>query len=148
MMHEKLMKMMEKKKARKIGPAEKKAKMGVLNELKDDMASEMGGNLKDMMAKKVSVMAGSKEDLKKGLDKAKQLVGEMPGDGEHEPMEAEESGESPAHEASESIEEETAEHEEGGADVEDQIRMLEKKLAKLKAMKGESEESEDESEEA
>lgn len=148
MMHEKLMKMMEKKKARKVGPTEQKAKMGVLKELKDDMASEMGGNLKDMMAKKVSVMAGNKEDLKKGLDKAKELVGQMPGDGHLEDMEAEESGESPAHEASESVEDEMSEHEEGGADVEDQIRMLEKKLAKLKAMKGESEESEDESEEA
>lgn len=142
MMRDKLMKMMEKKKARKVGPAEQKAKMGVLNELKDDMSSQMGGSLKDMMAKKVSVMAGSKEDLKKGLDKAKELVGQMPDNGDSEDEESSE------HEALESAEEETAEDEEGTVDVEDQIRMLEKKLAKLKAMKGESEESEDESEEA
>ncbi len=51
MMHEKLMKMIEKKKAKKISPVEQKAKMGVLKELKDDMSSEMGGSLKDMMAK-------------------------------------------------------------------------------------------------
>lgn len=139
MMHEKLMKMIEKKKARKVGPTEQKAKMGVLKELKDDMASEMGGSLKDMMAKKVSVMAGNKEDLKKGLDKAKELVGEMPNgeEGQLEDMEAEESGEAGMKEAAD--------------DVESQIAKLEEKLKKLKALKGESEEEEseeDESEEA
>jgi hypothetical protein len=141
MMHEKMMKMLEKKKAKKLSPVEQKAKMGVLKELKDDMSSEMGGSLKDMMAKKVSVMAGNKEDLKKGLDKAKELVGEMPGDGEKEEghledMEAEESGEAGMAEAAD--------------DVEAEIKKLEQKLAKLKAMKGKSEEeeSEEESEEA
>lgn len=139
MMHEKMLKMLEKKKARKVGPAEQKAKMGVLKELKDDMSSEMGSGLKDMMAKKVSVTAGSKKDLEKGLDKAKELLGEMPENGEEghlEDMEAEESGEHGMSEAAD--------------DVESQIKMLEQKLAKLKAMKGESEEDseEDESEEA
>jgi hypothetical protein len=139
MMHEKLLKMLEKKKARKVGPAEQKAKMGVLKELKDDMSSEMGSGLKDMMSKKVSVMAGSKKDLETGLDKAKELLGEMPENGEDghlEDMEAEESGEHGMAEAAD--------------DVESQIKMLEQKLAKLKAMKGESEEDseEDESEEA
>ena len=128
------MKMMEKKKARKVGPAEQKAKMGVLKELKDDMSSEMGGSLKDMMAKKVSVLAGSKEDLKKGLDKAKELVGKMPNgeEGQLEDMEAEESGEAGMAEAAD--------------DVESEIKKLEEKLAKLKAMKGESEEEEEEEE--
>jgi hypothetical protein len=139
MMHEKMLKMLEKKKARKVGPAEQKAKMGVLKELKDDMSSEMGSGLKDMMSKKVSVMAGSKKDLETGLDKAKELLGEMPENGEEghlEDMEAEESGEHGMAEAAD--------------DVESQIKMLEQKLAKLKAMKGESEEDseEDESEEA
>lgn len=149
MLEEKLMKMLEKKKAKKIGPAEQKAKMGVLNELRDDMSSEMGDNLKGMMAKKVSVMAGNKEDLKKGLDKAKQLVGEMP-NGEESEME------SPAHEAAESVEEERSEHEEeelpelqgdelAEAALDDQIKELQKKLEKLKAKKGGSlKESEEE----
>jgi|LakMenEpi03Aug12_release.lakeMendotaPanAssembly.Ray.scaffolds.fasta_scaffold392129_2 hypothetical protein len=138
MMHEKMMKMLEKKKAKKLSPVEQKAKMGVLKELKDDMSSEMGGSLKDMMAKKVSVMAGNKEDLEKGLDKAKELVHDMPNgeEGQLEDMEAEESGEAGMAEAAD--------------DVEAEIKKLEQKLAKLKAMKGESEEeeSEDESEEA
>jgi len=137
MMEEKVKKMMEKKKARKLSPVEQKAKMGVLSELKDDMSSEMGGSLKDMMAKKVSVMASNKKDLEKGLDKAKQLVEHMPNgeEGHLEDMEAEESGEAGMAEAAE--------------DVESEIAKLEEKLAKLKAMKGESEEeSEDESEEA
>ena len=137
-MHEKMMKMLEKKKAKKLSPVEQKAKMGVLKELKDDMSSEMGGSLKDMMAKKVSVMAGNKEDLEKGLDKAKELVGEMPNgeEGQLEDMEAEESGEAGMAEAAD--------------DVEAEIKKLEEKLAKLKKMKGESEEeeSEEESEEA
>jgi hypothetical protein len=106
MMHEKLMKMLEKKKAKKLKPVEQKAKMGVLKELKDDMSSEMGSGLKDMMAKKVSVMAGSKEDLEKGLDKAKELVGKMPNgeEGQLEDMEAEESGEAGMAEAAEDVE--------------------------------------------
>jgi len=141
MMEEKLKKMMEKKKARKLSPVEQKAKMGVLKELKDDMSSEMGGNVKDMMAKKVSVMASNKKDLETGLDKAKELVGHMPDGAENEEghledMEAEESGEAGMEEAAD--------------DVESEIAKLEEKLAKLKKMKGEAkeEESEDESEEA
>jgi hypothetical protein len=144
MMHEKLMKMLEKKKAKKLSPMEKKAKMGVLGELKDDMSSEMGGSLKDMMAKKVSVMAGNKKDLEKGLDKAKEMVEKMPGDGHLEDMEAEESEGSPAEEAAESVEEETSELAHGEEDVDSEIKMLEKKLAMLKAKKGQEDESEEE----
>lgn len=132
-----MMKMLEKKGKRKLGEAEKAAKMSVLKELKDAMTDEMGGGLKDALAaKKVSVMAGSKEDLKKGLDIAKKAVGSMPGDGE----------ESPAGEAAEAVEEERMESEEG--DVESEIAALEAKLAELKAKKGMSEEEEEESEES
>jgi len=45
-MHEKMMKMLEKKKVKKLDPMEKKAKMGVMSELKKDMAAEMGSGLK------------------------------------------------------------------------------------------------------
>lgn len=146
MMHEKMKKMLEKKGKRKLGDHEKAAKMSVLKELKDAMAEEMGGGLKDALAaKKVSVMAGSKEDLKKGLDIAKKAVGSMP-DG----MESSEE-ESPMHEAAESAEDERAESEEGmeseGSDVDTEIAALEAKLAKLKAKKEMSEEEEEESEE-
>lgn len=150
MMHEKMMKMLEKKGKRKVGEHEKAAKMSVLQELKDAMSSEMGSGLKDALAaKKVSVMAGNKEDLKKGLDLAKKAVGSMPDGAESAEEEAEES---PMHEASESAEEERAEHEEGAmpadeADVDSQIAALEAKLAALKAKKGQSDE-EDESEES
>lgn len=141
-MHDKMKKMLEKKGKKKLGDHEKAAKMSVLKELKDAMSEEMGGGLKDALAaKKVSVMADSKEDLKKGLDVAKQAIGAMPGDGE-----------SPMHEAAESAEEERAEHEEGmeaaeEGDVDSEIAALEAKLAELKAKKGMSEEEEDESEE-
>ena len=148
MMHEKMMKMLEKKGKRKIGEHEKAAKMSVLKDLKDAMASEMGGGLKDALAaKKVSVMAANKEDLKKGLDVAKKAVSSMP-DGEESSEEAEES---PMHEAAESAEEERAEHEEGmepaDSGVDAEIAALEAKLAALKAKKGKSDE-EDESEES
>lgn len=141
MMHEKMMKMLEKKGKRKLGDHEKAAKMSVLKELKDAMAEEMGGGLKDALAaKKVSVMAGSKEDLKKGLDVAKKAVGSMP-DGEES---SEEEMESPMHEAAESAEEERAEHEEGEEDeVDSEIAELEAKLAELKAKKGKSEDEEE-----
>lgn len=148
-MEEKLKKMMEKKKARKLSPVEQKAKMGVLKDLKDDMSAEMGGSLKDMMAKKVSVMAGSKKDLERGLDKAKELVGHME-DGDEEghlkDMSAEESGEYPAEEAAELTEEEMSKLAHGEEDVDSEIKMLEEKLKKLKAKKGEHsfEESEEE----
>ena len=148
MMHEKMMKMLEKKGKLKIGEHEKAAKMSVLKDLKDAMASEMGGGLKDALAaKKVSVMAANKEDLKKGLDVAKKAVSSMP-DGEESSEEAEES---PMHEAAESAEEERAEHEEGmepaDSGVDAEIAALEAKLAALKAKKGKSDE-EDESEES
>lgn len=140
-MHEKMMKMLEKKGKRKLGDSEKAAKMSVLKDLKDAMTEEMGGGLKDALAaKKVSVMAGSKEDLKKGLDVAKKAIGSMPEDG----------AESPMHEAAESAEEEREESMESeGGDVDSEIAALEAKLAELKAKKGmsEDEEEEDESEE-
>ena len=149
MMHEKMMKMLEKKGKKKLGDHEKAAKMSVLKELKDAMAEEMGGGLKDALAaKKVSVMAANKEDLKKGLDVAKKAVSGM-SDGESSSEEAEES---PMHEAAESAEEERAEHEEGAesdeADVEAEIAALEAKLAKLKSKKGKSEDEEEESDDS
>ena len=138
-----MMKMLEKKGKKKLGDHEKAAKMSVLKELKDAMSEEMGSGLKDALAaKKVSVMADSKEDLKKGLDVAKKAIGAMPGDGEESAM----------HEAAESAEEERAESEEGmesaeSSDVDSEIAELEAKLAALKAKKGMSEEEEEESEE-
>lgn len=69
-MHEKLMKMMAKK--RDLSPSEKKAKMDAVHEMRG-AASEMMGDKMDGL-KKVSVMSNSKQGLAKGLDKAKGIV--------------------------------------------------------------------------
>jgi len=103
-------KLMEKKKHEGKGhmrPEEKKAKVGILEDLKNAMSEHMSGKLGGL--KKVTVASDSKEGLKKGLEKAKEITGHMPeGEGEDE--------ESPVHEASESVDEEAAEHEEGGSE--------------------------------
>lgn len=69
-MKEKMMKMLAKKKD--LHPAQKQAKMDVVNELRQ-MASEAMHDKMDGL-KKVSVMSDSKEGLKHGLDKAKEVV--------------------------------------------------------------------------
>lgn len=69
-MKEKMMKMLAKK--RDLHPAEKQAKMDVVNELRQ-MASEAMHDKMDGL-KKVSVMSDSEEGLKHGLDKAKEVV--------------------------------------------------------------------------
>lgn len=69
-MHEKLMKMMAKK--RDLSPSEKKAKMDAVHEMRG-AASEMMNDKMDGL-KKVSVMSNSKAGLAKGLDKARGIV--------------------------------------------------------------------------
>lgn len=110
---------------------EKAAKLAALKDLRAEMRGMMGNDLTDRM-NKVTVAADNKEDLKKGLDKAKDLVAKAPGmkDGS-----LEEHDESPEEEASETPEEEASEHEtpdEQGH--EDKIAELEKKIAELKAL--------------
>ena len=82
-MHDKLQKLIEKKKAKQgeLSQNESKAKGSVLKELIGDMTDEMGGKLK-----KVTVAAPSKAGLEKGLDKAKQMMGSLPSDKEMEEM--------------------------------------------------------------
>ena len=79
-------KMLEKK-GKKLSPIEGKAKKDVLSGLSDEMGGKLGERLSGL--KKVSVAAPSKEGLEEGLDKAKELLGDMPeeeseDDGEHE----------------------------------------------------------------
>jgi hypothetical protein len=69
-MKEKMLKMLAKK--RDLHPAEKKAKMDVVKDLKDLASSAMSDKMDGL--KKVSVMCNSKEGLKHGLEKAGQIV--------------------------------------------------------------------------
>ncbi len=64
------------KEGKKVKPEEMGAKKSVLQELRADMADKMGSKLGGL--KKVSVAAPDAEGLKKGLEKAEDLVEGMP----------------------------------------------------------------------
>jgi hypothetical protein len=65
------------KEGKKVKPEEMGAKKSVLQELRADMAEKMGSKLGGL--KKVSVAAPDSEGLKKGLEKAEDLVEGMEG---------------------------------------------------------------------
>lgn len=128
----KLMKLIEKKKkeGKVMSKPHQKAQSEVLNHLMDEMDG-MGADALRSAPKKVTVAATNKEDLKAGLDKAKEMLNKkLPGMEESEE-------ESPEHEASESAEEESEEHaeEEPSSPEEIEAKIAELK-AKLEAMKG------------
>jgi len=54
------------------GSNKKKGKMSALSELRDMASSMMGGDMDEL--KKVTVAAKDKKGLKKGLEKAKQIL--------------------------------------------------------------------------
>jgi hypothetical protein len=134
-----LHKLMAKKKSegKKLSGAEKKGKEDTLQSLIDDMMDMDSGKVKGL--KKVTVASNSPKGLEKGLDKAKEIVGEAPMSEEmmsdeempegEEMMEEEmpegESEESPEMEA----EDESLDTEE---EIEAEIEKLKEKLAKLK----------------
>lgn len=72
-MMDKFKKLLEEKGESKLNPMQKKAKMSVLQDLKSQANEAMALPLKGL--KKVSVMAKDEEGLKKGLEKAEQLIG-------------------------------------------------------------------------
>jgi len=65
------------KEGKKVKPEEMGAKKSVLQELRADMADKMGSKLGGL--KKVSVAAPDAESLKKGLEKAEDIVEGMDG---------------------------------------------------------------------
>ena len=76
---EKFNKLMEKKKSqgKEISPMARDAKMGVLKDLHKMASDSMNSKINGL--KKVTVAAPDQEGLEHGLDKAKQIVGDMPG---------------------------------------------------------------------
>lgn len=124
---------------KELNPIDKDAKMGVLKDLHKMASDSMADKLHGL--KKVTVAAPDEEGLKHGLDKAQEIVSDMPGmleeaeDG-HPEEELEESSE---HELSESPEEESAEHQEDGeldeADIDAQLADLMKKKQLLQMKK-------------
>lgn len=73
-MNSKFAKMLEKK--RDMSPVEKHAKMSVLKDLKGAASEAAGDRLKHL--KKVSVMSDNDEGLQHGLEKAREIAGDMP----------------------------------------------------------------------
>ena len=63
------------KKDKNMSPLEQKSKLKVLKCLKDDMDCRLKEQLSGL--KKVTVASDSKEGLKKGLDKAEDMLGEQ-----------------------------------------------------------------------
>lgn len=124
-MHEKLAKAMKGKE--KLSDNEKKAKTSVVEAMRDMAAQAMGDKLHGL--KKVTVASPDKAGLEHGLEKAHELVSQMP---QHDEEESEDE-ESPEHEASESPEEEQAEHEEmSPEEIEAKIAELKAKLEEMK----------------
>lgn len=94
-MHDMMKKLLEKKmkSGKKLSEPEKEAKMSVLKSLKGSMDEVLADKAHGM--KKVSVMSDSAEGLKKGLEKAEDIVEEVsPLEAASEEMEDEESEES------------------------------------------------------
>lgn len=84
-MKDKLSALMAEKKKGELSPEEVQAKQEVLMELLEWAQDAMGGRVKSgmdelMAPAKVEVMADSPEGLEEGLDKAKDIVEEMPED--------------------------------------------------------------------
>jgi len=126
---EKLMKLMEKKKqeGKQMDPMYKESKMSMLKALKDEMTGMMKSDLSPEKMKEVKVASNSTEGLAKGLDKAKELIGDPSG-----PEGESEEGESDMEESAESPEEEKAEGELSSEEI-DQLQMLLTKLKKSQA---------------
>jgi len=133
-----LHKLMAKKKmeGKKLSPMEKKGKEETLQSLIDEMMGMDSDKVKGL--KKVTVASDSPEGLEKGLDKAKELVGDAPLS--EEMMSDEEMPEASEEEMPEGEEEssemESEEGEDESLDTEEEIKAeierLKEKLAKLK----------------
>lgn len=160
-MHDRFGKMLGKK--RDLSNTEHKARMDVVRHLRDDASGDIAGRLDGL--KKVSVTSDSQEGLKKGLDKAKEIVsspemeamknhaenayGDLKSaEEEHErdedneesmPLAYAEGGEvegSPEEEAAESDDEEAAESDESQESDDDMSEEeIDQKLAELMAKK-------------
>lgn len=114
-----------------LGKSAAKAKSSVLEDLMSDMFDHEGDKVKGL--KKVTVASNSPKGLEKGLDKAKEMLGEKGMSDEDMPEE-----ESSEHEESESPEMEASEHEDeedmSPEEIEAKISEL-KELLKEKKMK-------------
>lgn len=129
MYDEMLKKMKNKKKSESMSDSEKNAKMKVVDEMEKMADDAMSDSFKNGM-KKVTVAADSKEGIKQGLESAKKLLN---GDSIESKEELTEGVEPHmgGDEGEESEPDMMDEHE-SSENPEDEIKMLEEKLKKLK----------------
>lgn len=115
-------------KKKEIDPAKKESKLGVLKDLKSTMSSMMGEGLKGkMMEAKVS--AKNPEDLKDGLEKAKDIVSELPEEKDERPEMSMDQAEDEAYDENEMLDQcDTPE------EIDEMIQRLQEKKQEL--MKG------------
>ena len=73
-MSKKLEKLMAKAGGKKLSESEMKAKLKVLGDIAKMASDGLGSNLAEGMKRKVTVAANDNEGLKKGLDKAKEVL--------------------------------------------------------------------------
>lgn len=128
-MQHKLEKLMRKKaeKGDVLSKSHAKAKSGILKDLMDDMMGMEGEKVKGL--KKVTVASNSPMGLKKGLEKAEDIVEQMP-NGEEMPEGEEMSEEESSEEESPEMEVAEEEGEENVEDLKAEIEKLKEKLAK------------------
>lgn len=124
----------KKKKGDVLSPIEAKAKMSALGDLNEDMMGNELDKLKGL--KKVTIASNSPKGLEKGINMAKEIVGNKMLDeseyGDEEMPEGEESAEG---EMEESPEMESSEHEEGGEEAGEEEMSKEELLAEIERLK-------------
>jgi ubiquinone biosynthesis protein UbiJ len=134
-MMEEFLKLLAKKAKEQGGVRQDKhmeAKAAVAKELSDVLGGDLADDIKGL--KKVTVASNSEEGLKKGLEKAEDIVGRklgMEGDMEESEDEMEESEDERDSEEEESSEEESDDI----SEVEDEIAALEEQIRQLKSKK-------------
>lgn len=135
---DKMEKLLEKKKAKKLSKNEIHAKSSVLNHLRDTAAEMMKERLGDV--KKATIMADSPEGMEKGAELVKKIAGSMPKDessGEKSGMkeageeEAEMVAEAEGHEGEESSDSEEAGEEASKEELLAEIERLKAKIEKM-----------------
>jgi len=118
----KLKDMLEEKDGKDNGDMEKDAKLSALRELRDIVSKAMGNGMKSKMdgVQKVTVASDDKDGLVKGLEKAKDMMKEMPSNDKEEE-------ESPEEEDSEM----DMDDEMSAEDIDSMIKKLQEKKAQL-----------------
>lgn len=123
-MHDKMKKMMNSKKGKKLSDVERDAKMSVVENLKQMASNMMSDKVKGL--KKVTIASNDEDGLKEGLEKAEEIIDRDAVNGSAEDM---------AEELVDNDEEGSEDELEELDEVDDSEEDLDKKIAELMAKK-------------